>query len=201
MVSGLLSRQNRRPETEDHRGPKTVDRRPVPCCPSPRGVVFCPVGDPLNGREKTGASGTGVPSFVASLPAGAVPAVRWQRLCRAHLRDRVVPAPAAGRRRHGDLARHPAGHLHGRHVRGEPAAAPPGAGRSASAARLCVARARPRRTGAHRARCAAGAWPGVRRQRRVRIPRDCGPRALVCGLSPAAHAPDGRHAAGDRALG
>ena len=57
------------------------------------------------------------------LSSRALPAVHRQRLRRADLRDRLVPAAAAGHRLVGDLARHPARHVHGRHVPRQPAAA------------------------------------------------------------------------------
>src|SRR5881396_4267885 len=56
-----------------------------------------------------------------SLSSGAVPAVCRQRLRRADLRDRLVPTAPAGDRIIGHLARHPARHVHGRNVSGQPA--------------------------------------------------------------------------------
>ena len=59
----------------------------------------------------------------APVPAGAAAALRRQRLRRADLRNRLVPAAAAGHRLVGRLARRAARHVHGRHVPRQPAAA------------------------------------------------------------------------------
>src|SRR6266705_2020640 len=56
-----------------------------------------------------------------SLSSGAVPAFCRQRLRRADLRDRLVPTAPAGDRIVLHLARHPARHVHGRDVPGQPA--------------------------------------------------------------------------------
>src|SRR5262249_62053913 len=80
--------------------PSAMTRRPVR-----RGVHFGASYDPT------------------SSSSCAVPAVRRQRLRRADLRNRLVPAPAARHRLVVDLAGHPARDLHGRPVPGQPASA------------------------------------------------------------------------------
>ena len=65
--------------------------------------------------------------------------------CRADLRDRLVPAAAAGHRVVVGVDRRAAGHVHGRHVPGQPAAAARRLAAAPSAARVRRARARHRR--------------------------------------------------------
>ena len=130
-----------------------------------------------------------------------VAALHWFRLRRAHLRDRLVSAPAAVGRFLRGLAGHPPWHLHGGNVPRQPAVA---------------ARDRPG------APSAAGLRLSGTRHRRVRSPRAvrCAPDRLVVHdhrgygtdesvpagdrrrhLSAAADDPDGRDASGDRPVG
>ena len=73
------------------------------------------------------------------MAARAAAPVRRQRHGGADLRDRLVPAPATGGWLLGYFAGRPSGHVHGRDVRGEPAAAARGALPSSPAARLRTA--------------------------------------------------------------
>ena len=121
-------------------------------------------------------------------------------MCRAHLRDRLVPDAAARHRVDRSVARRAAGILHGRHVFGQ-------SGVVAVCVRVCAppacvrcARARDRRTGPR----PFGVDPtrrGRLRQRRAEWP---GERAVPRGISRSsarpAHRSHGRDAAGDLAL-
>ena len=135
------------------------------------------------------------------LSSCAVPAIHRQRLRRADLRDRLVSAPAAGHRIVVDLARHPARHVHGRHVSRQPAALADRVRAPASAARLRRARARHRRLraadpGRHAARRPHLHGVGGRGHRRHHLSR-----RRRRHLPAAADRADGRDAARDLALG
>ena len=136
------------------------------------------------------------------VPAGVAAAVRRQRLRRADLRNRLVPAAAARHRIVGRVARRAARHVHGRHVPRQPVAAARDLAAAASAARLRVPGARDRRCSA----CSllfgmpllGGVYIAWARHRRERHPAA---RRRREHLPAAADAADGRDAAGDVALG
>ena len=135
------------------------------------------------------------------LSSCALLVVRRQRLRRPDLRDRLVSAPPADHRIVVHLARHPARHLHGRHVSGQPDAVADDLGAPASVARLCGARARHRRARpADPGRDAAGRRHLHRVGRRGHV-RHRVPRGDRRHLPAAADGADGRDAAGDLALG
>ena len=127
--------------------------------------------------------------------------VHRERLCRADLRNRLVPAPPARHRVLGHLAWYSSRHVHGRHVSRQPAAAAADRSARASAARLRRPRARDRAFRRADPVRDAARWRRVQRvgrdrRREHRVPRDRRGR-----LSAAAHDVDGGNAARDFTVG
>ena len=177
--------------------------RPLPSSRFPSQPWLPPPNPPAARRPTRGADvrfAAASPVENRFLPASR-PAVHRQRVRGADLRDRLVPAPQPHRRLVRRLARRAARHVHGRHVHRKPVPLEVHLAAAASAAGLRDAR------GGHRGvRTARVVGAPIRRRavlldRGPRHERRVPARPVLRALPAAAHAPHGRDAAGDRALG